>query len=86
MFDLSDRGSFSNLTKWLDDVERLTTDCPIKLIVANKADLKERVVSKEEVKEFSARSNIEVIEASAKDGFQVSYVFEYICGLLMNRE
>lgn len=50
VYDQTDRNSFNHLTDWLDDVNRLTTDDPIKLVVANKNDLNENKITQEEMK------------------------------------
>lgn len=34
---------------WLDEVDKLTTDDPTKLVIANKCDLDSRVITKEEM-------------------------------------
>jgi hypothetical protein len=36
------------LTDWIEDIEKLTTDNPIKLVIANKDDLEDKVVTEED--------------------------------------
>ena len=37
------------MSEWLDDVSKLTTDEPIKLIIGNKSDIENREVSENDV-------------------------------------
>lgn len=39
-----------HLTDWLEDVNKLTTDDPIKLVIANKNDLDEEKISEDEIR------------------------------------
>lgn len=39
-----------HLTDWLDDVNKLTTDDPIKLVIANKHDLDDETISEDEIR------------------------------------
>ncbi len=70
---------------WLDDVNKLTTDDPIKLVIANKDDLEEKKITKEEMKIFTNKYGIEIIKTSAKDSFQIHEAFEMITKLLIKR-
>lgn len=76
--DLTDKNSFYNLHTWLEDVNKLTTDNPVKLILANKSDLEERSISKSEISEFTNKTGIEIIECSALSSYHINYAFETI--------
>jgi GTPase SAR1 family protein len=85
VFDLTDSNSFFNLSNWIEDVNKLTTDNPIKLVLANKSDLEDRAVSKSEIDEFSRKTGIEVIECSAKNSYHINYAFETMSNILLKR-
>lgn len=86
VFDLTDRNSFLNLENWINEVNSLTTDSPIKLIVANKCDVNERVISKSELEQYSSKIGIQIIDCSAKSSYHIDYIFENISQSLIKRE
>jgi len=43
------KDSFLHLQDWLDEVQKLTTDDPIKMVIANKNDLDVKKVSESEM-------------------------------------
>ncbi len=85
VYDQTDKSSFDHLNDWLDDILKYTTDEPIKLIIGNKDDLNEqKVISDDDIRNFSNRSNIEIVKTSAKSSFQVNYAFEKLTQKLIN--
>jgi len=44
------KNSFLHLCDWLDDIDRLTTDNPVKLVIANKSDLETKIINSEDIK------------------------------------
>ena len=85
VYDQTDKNSFDHLNDWLDDILKYTTDEPIKLIIGNKDDLNEqKVISDDDIRNFSNRSNIEIVKTSAKSSFQVNYAFEKLTQKLIN--
>ena len=85
VYDQTDKNSFDHLNDWLDDILKYTTDEPIKLVIGNKDDLNEqKVISDDDIRNFSNRSNIEIVKTSAKSSFQVNYAFEKLTQKLIN--
>ena len=78
VFDQCERDSFINIEKWIEDIEKFSTDEPVKLIFANKDDVKEdkKVVSDNDINELEKKTGLEVIKTSAKTGEKVNYAFE----------
>lgn len=66
-------------------MNKLTTDNPIKLVLANKSDLEDRAVSKTEIDEFTRKTGIEVIECSAKNSYHINYAFETMSNNLLKK-
>lgn len=86
VYDQTEHQSFDHLGDWLDDITKFTTDNPIKFVIANKEDLKDNAtVTDEEIRNFSLRTGIEVIKASAKSSYQVKYAFEKLTQKLINQ-
>lgn len=68
MFDISNRTSFNNVKRWLDEINRNVSENVIKVLVGNKKDLiNKRQVSYEEAKYFADFNNILYFEVSAKE-------------------
>eukprot|EP00357_Protocruzia_adherens_P019859 CAMPEP_0115041080 /NCGR_PEP_ID=MMETSP0216-20121206/45295_1 /TAXON_ID=223996 /ORGANISM="Protocruzia adherens, Strain Boccale" /LENGTH=211 /DNA_ID=CAMNT_0002422611 /DNA_START=154 /DNA_END=789 /DNA_ORIENTATION=+ len=68
MYDCSDRQSFQELPRWLNEARKYCAhNIPIS-VVANKIDLENRVVLKIEAGDLAEDHNASYFEVSAKDG------------------
>ncbi|KAJ2960016.1 hypothetical protein NQZ79_g4614 [Umbelopsis isabellina] len=73
VYDITNRNSFMNTTKWIDDVRAERGNDVIIVLVGNKTDLNDRrQVSIEEGEKKSREYNVLFIETSAKAGHNVS--------------
>lgn len=87
VFDLTNRNSFFNLSKWLKDFKDSGPEDATIIIVANKIDLEaERQVTHEELEEFAKKKKLDFYEVSAKNGFNVSLLFESVATQLVKKE
>ena len=69
-FDITERRSFESLGDWLDVVKQ-NANIPI-VLFGNKCDLFEnRVVSQEEIEEFTKKNKIEYFETSARENIKI---------------
>jgi Ras-related protein Rab-1A len=60
---VTNKTSFDNIKKWLDDVERHASSNIVKLLVGNKTDLEsKRVVDYKTAKELADRLNMQYME------------------------
>ena len=79
VFDLSNRSSFLNLVKWMNEINDNASDNTEIIIVGNKFDLIEynRVVSMAEIESFlySLKLELEYIEVSAKENINIDDIF-----------
>ena len=76
-YDITDKQSFLNVRRWLEEVHRHAFDNVNKLIVGNKCDLvTRRVVSIEEGNDMCRELNIPFVETSAKNSIGVTEAFE----------
>ncbi|CDS11621.1 Putative Ras-like protein Rab-6B [Lichtheimia ramosa] len=79
VYDISNRDSFLNTTRWIDDVRAERGDQVIVVLVGNKTDLNEkREVTTEEGERRAKELNVMFIETSAKAGHNVKPLFRKI--------
>ncbi|CAD7961741.1 unnamed protein product [Amoebophrya sp. A120] len=76
-FDTTQKETFDNLPKWIQEVRAHSTHEKAKLLlVGNKVDLlEERQVSREEAEEFANSHAMAYLETSARTNLQVSKAF-----------
>ena len=73
VFDLSNRDSFENINRWLQDVKDVARSDVVTLLIGNKSDLSDkRQVSREEAESFANLHGTQYFETSAKTGEQIS--------------
>jgi len=77
VYDVSNRPSFDHLEQWIIEADTYCTKNEVvKMLVANKIDSENRVISREEGLHFARRHKVLFIEASAKTREGVQYAFE----------
>jgi len=77
VYDIANRQSFLNTSKWLDDVRTERGEDVVIILVGNKTDLgdKYRQVSTKEGEEKAMENGILFIETSAKVGYNIKALF-----------
>ncbi|CAM0137335.1 unnamed protein product [Umbelopsis sp. WA50703] len=79
VYDITNRNSFMNTTKWIDDVRAERGNDVIIVLVGNKTDLNDRrQVSIEEGEKKAREYNVLFIETSAKAGHNVKALFRKV--------
>ncbi|BGP37824.1 GTPase Ryh1 [Rhodotorula kratochvilovae] len=89
VYDITNRASFLNTSKWVDDVRSERGNDVIIVLVGNKTDLNDkRQVTTDEAEQKSKELNVMFIETSAKAGHNVKTLFRKIAQALpgMDRE
>ncbi len=76
-FDVSSMNSFDGAKRWINEIETNTSNILL-ILLANKIDIDNRIVSKEAAKNFAEGKNAYFFEASAKENTNVKDVFEFI--------
>ena len=76
IYDVTARGTFENIRKWLTQIKQEAPKRTSIIIVANKIDCEEREVTKEEGEELGKTNGLTVFEASAKDSINVKESFQ----------
>lgn len=77
VYDVSNKTSFSNTAKWVEDVRAERGNDVVICLVGNKTDLgnDKRQVSTEEGEERARKDNLMFMEVSAKAGYNVKSLF-----------
>lgn len=85
VYDVTSRESFQKIEDWITELETYSTNPDIKkILVGNKCDMEgERMVSRDEGKNFARRHQMMFIEASAKTKEGVQTAFEELVEKIM---
>jgi small GTP-binding protein len=76
VLDVTNPLSFDDLASWLTDFQSLATPNACVILVANKIDLQDlRQVGSRELREFSEKNDMELIETSACSGHNIEALF-----------
>eukprot|EP00300_Choanocystis_sp_HF-7_P006585 c14789_g1_i1.p1 GENE.c14789_g1_i1~~c14789_g1_i1.p1 ORF type:complete len:209 (+),score=43.83 c14789_g1_i1:1-627(+) len=76
VYDITNRESFENVQRWLQEIEKYAKEGVHKLLVGNKLDLQaQRQISYIEGKEFADKNRLTFMETSAKSGAGVEDAF-----------
>ena len=79
MYDITQKESFINIKKWIEETEGENPGEVKKIIVGNKIDKEEdRQVTDEMKEKLSKEVDIDLIEVSAKKGIDVDKVFDIL--------
>lgn len=84
VYDVSNRASFTNTTKWVEDVRNERGNDVVICLVGNKTDLgnDKRQVSTEEGEEKANKDGLLFMECSAKAGYNVKSLFRKLATAL----
>jgi len=79
VYDLSKKGTFENVERWLKELRDHAEAGIVVMLVGNKSDLKHlRTVQTEEAMQFAKDNNLAFIETSANEGSNVETAFHNI--------
>lgn len=83
VYDIANKETFSNLNKWLNEVETYANEGVLMILVGNKTDLNsQRQVSTECGAEWAALNDMPFIETSAKNSTNVTEAFTMLAELV----
>ena len=77
-YDIADQNSFNNIRNWIKQIETYAPTSVKKVLVGNKCDKPDRVISEEEGKKLANEYNMSFFETSAKTNKNVTEVFEFL--------
>lgn len=76
VYDITDRKSFLNIDEWKNEVkDNCNNDNLIMILVGNKSDNKNRVISYDEGNDYAKENNMFFLESSAKTGENINEIF-----------
>ena len=80
VYSCTDRASFENLSLWLNRAKQCTTDClPIFILLGNKRDDPQRVVTTKEGSDFAREGGIFFLETSVpNNGENIDQAFKFL--------
>jgi len=91
VYDVTDRGSFNNLDKWIKDVQKKTfctetnSSDLSELIVGNKIDSDERSVTHTEAEKYAKDRDIDYVEVSARTGSCIESSFIKLIHMILEK-
>ena len=77
-YDATDQNSFKNIRNWIKQIEANAKINVCKVLVGNKCDKPDRVVTEEEGKKLADDFNMSFFETSAKTNQNVNEVFNFL--------
>jgi len=78
VYDVSNRETFNNIDKWINNINKFAQQNVLILLVGNKSDSTNRQVKIEEGINKANELNIPFIETSAKDNINITKVFDLL--------
>merc|ERR1711972_656016 len=87
VYDITNRASFLNTSKWIEDVRSERGNDVVIVLVGNKTDLADRrQVSTEEGEEKAKENDVMFIETSAKMGYNIKALFRQLAQALPGQD
>jgi Ras-related protein Rab-1A len=78
-YDITDKQTFNNIIKWLEEIEKYTNSKPLLILCGTKLDLeKYREITYEEGDNFAKSNNMLFFETSSKLNSNIYQIFEDI--------
>ena len=86
-YDITNREDFDNIDKVFEEVQSLADENVTLILCGNKIDKSdERVISTEEGYSVATKYNADFIETSAKEGTNISQLFELIAKKIKDKK
>ena len=78
IYDVSNPKTYDNIKKWLAQIKEEASSKVCIILVANKIDHEERVVTEEEGEKLAKSFNLKIFESSAKENINVTEAFQEV--------
>ena len=77
VYNITDESSFLAVNDWIKEIKKYEVN-PIIVLVGQKCDLENRIISEERGRELANELGVEFFEISAKSGYNVEELFKYL--------
>jgi len=77
VYNITDESSFLAVNDWIKEIKKYEVN-PIIVLVGQKCDLENRIISEERGRELANELGVEFFEISAKTGYNVEELFKYL--------
>ena len=84
VFDVTKFDTFNVLEEWINSIKNQTSNDIIVVLVGNKIDLNNKVISDDEIKNFANDNKFKYFLTSAATGKNINEVFDYIVKEIYN--
>lgn len=83
VFDVTRRDSYDAIKKWNNEIEKISQDVILKILVGNKSDLYEkRQIVEREIENYAESVGVKYYETSAKSGIKIPEILDYMNKML----
>jgi Ras-related protein Rab-37 len=86
LYDVTSYSSFENVSAWLSEIKEFAHDGVIIMLIGNKIDKSQRVVSREAGERLARDYEVSFLETSAKTGQNVELAFMATAQALLDKE
>eukprot|EP01138_Halocafeteria_seosinensis_P005544 gb/GECG01005667.1/.p1 GENE.gb/GECG01005667.1/~~gb/GECG01005667.1/.p1 ORF type:complete len:206 (+),score=30.84 gb/GECG01005667.1/:1-618(+) len=83
VYDVTHKESYRNIRDWLKEVQKYSNEGTCKLLIGNKADREDRVVTYEEGQQLAEELGVPFLETSARTADNVDNAFMKMAGQLI---
>ena len=77
-YDITNQNSFKNIENWIKESNKFSQKNVCKILVGNKCDKSNKVVSDDEGKKLAKKFGMEFFETSAKNNQNVNEIFNFL--------
>ncbi|CAF0910804.1 unnamed protein product [Adineta steineri] len=86
LYDVTSYSSFENISAWLSEIKEFAHDGVVIMLIGNKIDKSQRVVSREAGERLARDYEVSFLETSAKTGQNVELAFMATAQALLDKE
>ena len=85
IFDVTSKESFTHIDDWMDEIMKYVGKDAVIAVGANKSDLSDKAVSKEDIDVCKKKKGLNIFEVSAKTGEGVEAAFKSLAEQLISK-
>ena len=86
VYDIGSARSFGNLPKWLQEAKTFPGNTATYMVVGNKSDRMDRIITSEQGEQFAEGLDVPFTETSAKESHNVDRLFLTLARILIDKK